>query len=152
MKWLLLTVGKPALAYAKAGRDEYLARLAKFAPLEQITVKATDRARESANLLARSEGCFRIVLHERGTALTSRALAASKLRTKGVCGSGRGSSESLSKTGCRWSTLAANKRKAAMTGRPTPSFTVTRHGSERAFNSATATASRGSICVSGKSS
>ena len=76
MKWLLLTVGKPALAYAKAGRDEYLARLAKFAPLEQITIKATDRTRESTDLLARSEGCFRVVLHERGRALTSRELAA----------------------------------------------------------------------------
>ena len=76
MKLLLLTIGKPALAYAKAGRDEYLARLAKFAPLEQITIKASDRVRESSDLLARSEGCFRIVLHERGTALTSRQLAA----------------------------------------------------------------------------
>ena len=76
MKWLLLTVGKPALAYAKAGRDEYLARLTKFALLEQITIKATDRTRESTDLLARSEGCFRVVLHERGMELTSRELAA----------------------------------------------------------------------------
>ena len=45
MKWLLLTVGKPALAYAKAGRDEYLARLTKFAPIEHITVKASDKPR-----------------------------------------------------------------------------------------------------------
>jgi 23S rRNA (pseudouridine1915-N3)-methyltransferase len=76
MKWLLFTVGKPALPYAKAGRDEYFERLTKFAPVEHIAIKATDRVRESADLLARSEGCFRIVLHERGTALTSRALAA----------------------------------------------------------------------------
>jgi 23S rRNA (pseudouridine1915-N3)-methyltransferase len=76
MKWLLFTVGKPALPYAKAGRDEYFERLTKFVPVEQVTIKATDRVRESADLLARSEGCFRIVLHERGTALTSRALAA----------------------------------------------------------------------------
>ena len=76
MKWLLLTVGKPALAYAKAGRDEYLARLAKFAPIEHISVKASDKPRESADLLARSEGCFRVVLHEHGTPLTSRQLAA----------------------------------------------------------------------------
>ena len=76
MKWLLLTVGKPALAYAKAGRDEYLTRLAKFAPIEQATIKASDRARESAELLARSDGRFRIVLHEHGQQLTSRQLAA----------------------------------------------------------------------------
>lgn len=68
-------MGKPALAYAKAGRDEYLARLAKFAPLEHLTVKASDQPHESAALLARSAGCFRVILHEHGTPLTSRQLA-----------------------------------------------------------------------------
>lgn len=76
MKWLLLTVGKPALAYAKAGRDEYLSRIAKFAPVEEITIKASDSARESAELLDRSKGCFRIVLDEHGKQFTSRQLAA----------------------------------------------------------------------------
>ena len=76
MKWLLLTVGKPALAYAKAGRDEYLERLARFAPIEQATIKASDRPRESADLLARTENHFRVVLHEHGQQLTSRQLAA----------------------------------------------------------------------------
>jgi len=76
MKWLLLTIGKPALAYAKAGRDEYLARLAKFAPVEHAPIKASDRARESTDLLARSEGHYRVVLHEHGQQLTSRQLAA----------------------------------------------------------------------------
>jgi 23S rRNA (pseudouridine1915-N3)-methyltransferase len=75
MKWLLLTVGKPALAYAKAGRDEYLGRLGKFAPIEHAAIKASDRTRESADLFARSEGCFRVVLHEHGQQLTSRQLA-----------------------------------------------------------------------------
>lgn len=76
MKWLLLTVGKPALAYARAGRDEYLGRIAKFSPLEHVSIKATDSPRESADLLARSEGCFRVALDERGCQLTSRQLAA----------------------------------------------------------------------------
>lgn len=76
MKWLLLTVGKSALPYAREGRDEYLTRLAKFATVGKITVKPSYPARESADLLAGSEGHFRVVLHERGTALTSRALAA----------------------------------------------------------------------------
>lgn len=76
MKLRVLTVGKPALAYARAGRDEYLGRLAKFAPLEQITIKASDRARESAELLERSDGCFRVVLDEHGKQLGSRELAA----------------------------------------------------------------------------
>ena len=76
MKWLLLTVGKSALPYAKAGRDEYLKRLARFAPVTEATVKASNPARESAGLLELSEECFRVVLHERGTAPTSRQLAA----------------------------------------------------------------------------
>lgn len=76
MKLLLLTVGKPALAYARAGRDEYLGRLGKFGSVEHATVKASDAARESADLLARSGGCLRVVLDERGDHLTSRQLAA----------------------------------------------------------------------------
>ena len=75
MKWLLLTVGKPALAYAKAGRDENLRRIERFAKIKHESVKASDRARESADFLARSEGCFRVVLHERGMQLTSRQIA-----------------------------------------------------------------------------
>ena len=76
MKYLILTVGKSALPYARDGRDEYLARLAKFAVVGKVTIKASNPARESADLLARSEGYFRVVLHERGTAPTSRELAA----------------------------------------------------------------------------
>ena len=72
MKWLILTVGKPALAHAKAGCDGYLARIAHFAKIECACVKASDPVRESAALLAKSEGFFRVVLHEGGTQLTSR--------------------------------------------------------------------------------
>jgi len=75
MKWLLLTVGKSALPYAKDGREEYLARLSKFATIGKLVIKPSNSARESADLLARSEGYFRVVLHERGTVLTSRELA-----------------------------------------------------------------------------
>ena len=76
MKWLLLTVGKPAIAYAKAGREEYLGRLAKFAPVEHLTVKTSDKTRESADLLTRSEECFRVVLDPHGQCLTSREISA----------------------------------------------------------------------------
>jgi 23S rRNA (pseudouridine1915-N3)-methyltransferase len=75
MKWLLFTVGKPALAYARAGREEYLERLEKLAPVELLTIKATDKTRESNELLSRTEGCFRVVLDEHGTLITSRQLA-----------------------------------------------------------------------------
>lgn len=75
MKYLILTVGKFSLAYAKAGRDEYLTRLAKFATVGKLAVKPSSPFAEGADLLGRSEGCFRVVLHERGTTLNSRQLA-----------------------------------------------------------------------------
>ena len=75
MNWRILTVGKPALAYAKAGRDEYLARIGKVATVEIVTVKASDPAREGADLLAKSDGCFRVILDEAGKQLGSRAFA-----------------------------------------------------------------------------
>ena len=76
MKLLLLTVGKPVLAYAREGRDEYLGRVKNFARAESFNIKASSPERESSELLTRSEGCFRVVLDERGKQLTSRQLAA----------------------------------------------------------------------------
>lgn len=75
MKWLVLTVGKPALAYARAGRDEYVQRISRHAAVTQRTVKAADPAKEGRDLLAASEGCFRLVLDGRGKAPASRQLA-----------------------------------------------------------------------------
>lgn len=74
MYLLLLTVGKPRLAYARAGLEEYLGRLRGLA--EWKALKVGTPATEGAALLAASEGCFRIVLDERGSAPTSRELAA----------------------------------------------------------------------------
>lgn len=75
MRWVLLTVGKPALAYARAGRDEYLGRIARHAKITASNVKASDLPHESAALLDRSRECFRVVLDETGHQLTSRELA-----------------------------------------------------------------------------
>ncbi|MBU3665559.1 MAG: 23S rRNA (pseudouridine(1915)-N(3))-methyltransferase RlmH [Chthoniobacterales bacterium] len=75
MKWLVLTVGKPALPYAKAGRDEYLRRIALYAKINHEAIKASDRTRESAELLERSRNSFRLVLDEKGRAFTSREFA-----------------------------------------------------------------------------
>ncbi len=75
MTWRLVTVGKPALGYARAGCEEYLARIGHFARVERVVVKAADPARESDAMLDRSEGCWRVVLDGLGRALTSRQLA-----------------------------------------------------------------------------
>ncbi len=76
MRWRLVLVGKPRLAYARDGADEYLGRLKNFAPVEVEHIKASDPAREGERLLALSEDCFRLVLDERGKLFSSRAFAA----------------------------------------------------------------------------
>jgi 23S rRNA (pseudouridine1915-N3)-methyltransferase len=75
LRWKIVSVGKPRLAFAKDGITEYLTRLRCFCPVDVEIAKATDPEREGRQLLQLSEGCFRLVLDERGQLLTSRALA-----------------------------------------------------------------------------
>jgi 23S rRNA (pseudouridine1915-N3)-methyltransferase len=70
----VLTIGKPKLAFARAGVEEYTARLGSGVRIEVL--KASTREEESALLLQRSEKMFRVVLDERGEQITSRELAA----------------------------------------------------------------------------
>lgn len=75
MRWRIVAVGKPRLAHAREGVEEYLARLRCFSTVEVETIKASTAPREAEQLLARSRDCFRLVLDERGKLLTSRAFA-----------------------------------------------------------------------------
>lgn len=75
MRWRLVVVGKPRLAYAREGAAEYLSRLKAFSTIEEEHIKASDPAREGKQLLERSRDCFRLVLDERGKLFTSRAFA-----------------------------------------------------------------------------
>jgi 23S rRNA (pseudouridine1915-N3)-methyltransferase len=75
MRIRVLVAGKPALAYAKAGVDDYLKRLSRFGGCELVTVKAGSSDEVSARLLERSHGCFRIALDERGQLLDTRSFA-----------------------------------------------------------------------------
>ncbi len=75
MQIRLIVAGKPALAYAKAGVDEYLKRLSRVGGHELIVIKAGTRDEVSARLLERSQGCYRVALDERGECLTTRKLA-----------------------------------------------------------------------------
>jgi len=72
MQIRIIVAGKPALAYAKAGVDEYLKRLSRFGSHELEIVKAGSRDEVSSRLLERSEGTYRICLDERGQALNTR--------------------------------------------------------------------------------
>ena len=75
MNWTIFVIGKPKLAFARAGLGEYAARLRGFATVNLEVLKAGTRESESALLAQRSEGMFRILLDERGQQITSRALA-----------------------------------------------------------------------------
>ena len=77
MKWTILAIGKPALAYAKAGVAEYEKRLARHGGVEIVTFREAGQAENSRRLLeASAEACLRIVLDERGELLTTSDLAA----------------------------------------------------------------------------
>jgi 23S rRNA (pseudouridine1915-N3)-methyltransferase len=76
MKWQILAIGKPSLAFAKAGVEEYRKRLSRYATVELLTDwKDAGSAKNSEVLLAASEGAVRLVLDERGEAWTTAALA-----------------------------------------------------------------------------
>jgi 23S rRNA (pseudouridine1915-N3)-methyltransferase len=80
MRVRIIVAGKPALAYAKAGVDEYLKRLSRHGPHELVIVKAGGRDEVSARLLERSQDCYRIALDERGESLGTREFS-SRLET-----------------------------------------------------------------------
>jgi 23S rRNA (pseudouridine1915-N3)-methyltransferase len=75
MNWHILVIGKPKLAFAEAGVAEYLRRLTPMAKVRIDFLKSSMREKESAALLERSAGMFRIVLDERGRQFTSREFA-----------------------------------------------------------------------------
>ncbi len=75
MHWMqirIIVAGKPALAYAKVGVEEYLKRLSRTGGHELVVIKAGSREEVSERLLERSQGCYRIALDERGECLTTR--------------------------------------------------------------------------------
>ena len=75
MRVRILVAGKPALAYAKSGVEEYLKRLGRYGSHELEFLRAGDSESVSAALLERSAGTFRIAMDERGEALVTQAWA-----------------------------------------------------------------------------
>ena len=66
MRWKICHVGKPALKFAKAGADEYLKRLKRYANVEVAI------ARDGQQLQKLSAGTIRIGLDERGESITTQ--------------------------------------------------------------------------------
>ena len=110
MQIRVIVAGKPSLAYAKAGVEEYLKRLSRGGTHELVVIKAGSRDEVSERLLERSQGCFRIALDERGDYLTTRKFAEKLevLEMRGdvkavafLIGAADGHTESL-RTKCDW--------------------------------------------------
>lgn len=75
MIWRFVTIGKPALEYAKAGIEEYRRRLTRYTQVELLHGKERGRAENGRQLLKLSESAsIRIVLDERGQDLTTSQL------------------------------------------------------------------------------
>jgi len=72
--WKIIAVGVPALAFAREGIEEYLARLRGFGKVQTVFVKPGPLAHRK--VLEHSHSHFRIILDERGKLVTSRELAA----------------------------------------------------------------------------
>ncbi|MEO0414493.1 MAG: 23S rRNA (pseudouridine(1915)-N(3))-methyltransferase RlmH [Verrucomicrobiota bacterium] len=66
MKWEIYCIGKPSLAYAKAGTEEYLKRLRRYGTVTMHHLKEQGREKNSAALLEKSAGAYRIAMDERG--------------------------------------------------------------------------------------
>ena len=62
MKVQIIAAGRPALAYARLGVDEYLKRLGRYGAYGMEVVKSGTREEVSERLLERSRGSYRIAL------------------------------------------------------------------------------------------
>jgi 23S rRNA (pseudouridine1915-N3)-methyltransferase len=76
MHWHVFAIGKPKLGFARDGIEEYATRLRPLAAVTIDYLKPAAGEEESATLLRRSEGMYRVALDERGAQFTSRDLAA----------------------------------------------------------------------------
>ncbi len=75
MKWNILAVGKPSLAWAKQGCDEYAGRLGRVAQVNLSYVKDGPADQVAGKLLSSSANSLRILMDERGRELRSADLA-----------------------------------------------------------------------------
>lgn len=75
MIWRFITIGKPALAYARAGVDDYRQRLSRYTQLEFLQARERGQEENSRQLFKLSEpSSLRVVLDERGRDLSTAEL------------------------------------------------------------------------------
>jgi 23S rRNA (pseudouridine1915-N3)-methyltransferase len=75
MKWAIVSVGKPALPWARDAAADYLRRLSRWATVECKVVKEGDMPTVTRRMLEASEDSWRVVLDEKGRPITSVELS-----------------------------------------------------------------------------
>ena len=90
MYWKIVTVGKPALEWARDAAEDYLERLSRLVKIEIIPLKKADRRETEARMRELGKGMLCIALDERGKERRSLELAQwvrqrGLAGTKGVC-------------------------------------------------------------------
>ncbi|HSJ04003.1 MAG: 23S rRNA (pseudouridine(1915)-N(3))-methyltransferase RlmH [Verrucomicrobium sp.] len=75
MKWQIVSVGKPALPWAKAGIEDYTRRLRRSAQVDFVVLKEGTPDQVAERTLEASKDSWRIVLDEKGKHLTSKDLS-----------------------------------------------------------------------------
>jgi 23S rRNA (pseudouridine1915-N3)-methyltransferase len=71
VKWQIISIGKPALPWAKLAVDDYTHRVSRMAQVEMITLKQGPPAQIAARAIQASEGSWRVLLDEKGRQFTS---------------------------------------------------------------------------------
>lgn len=74
MKLHIITIGKPKLAYAQMGWDEYLGRLQRLHTV-RITQLSDKYAEDAVKIMEAAQGNYRVVLEIQGKLLSSEELA-----------------------------------------------------------------------------
>lgn len=76
MKWSIIAIGKPALAWAKEGVADYLGRLRRTQRVECLFLREGTEDQVAKRVLEASEGSLRVLLDECGRLQRSTELAA----------------------------------------------------------------------------
>jgi 23S rRNA (pseudouridine1915-N3)-methyltransferase len=71
MKWRVISVGKPALPWAKIAVEDYAGRIQRMAAVDYVVLRQAAPAQVAAKALEASEGTWRVVLDERGKQMGS---------------------------------------------------------------------------------
>jgi len=75
MKWFVVTVGKPALPWARDAAADYLRRVSRWVSVENKVVREGESPVVAKRMLEASADSWRIVLDEKGKTHTSASFA-----------------------------------------------------------------------------